>query len=94
MSYSTIHQCANDEALHQRVTACNAQEGASDPTQAAHDMRWPIATASDVEAAYESAVIAENPNPGGDPAVIPDAMILAKVQALAPASTTAKRSKT
>jgi hypothetical protein len=43
-----------------------------------------VSAASDVEAAYASALAAGNPDPGGDPAVITDAMILAKVQAALP----------
>ena len=84
MSYNTIYQCANDQAFNSRVVACLAQEGAENPTEVANSLRWSIASASDIEAAYESAVLNENPNPGGDPSVIPDAMILSKVQSLIP----------
>jgi hypothetical protein len=81
MSYSTVFQCADDQALLDRVTACAAQEGAFDPMLAATSLRWPLSSASDVEAAYASALAAGNPDPGGDPAVITDGMILANVQA-------------
>lgn len=40
---------------------------------------WPVCT--DVEAAYEYAINAGNPDPGGDPTVITDGAILASVQA-------------
>lgn len=82
MSFSTIFQCANDGQLQNRVTACVAQEGASEPVAAMSGMMWPIATSSDIAAAYESAILAGNANPGGDPAVITDQMILSKVQAI------------
>lgn len=85
MSYTTIHQCAGDPAFNNRVTACCAQEGADNPVQAADAMRWEVATATDIAAAYESAVLNENPNPGGDPAVITDQMILSVVQPNLPA---------
>jgi hypothetical protein len=52
------------------------------PTSAnAYLMTWPVVIASDVEAAYASALAAGNPSPGGDPAVITDGMILSNVQA-------------
>ena len=86
MSYTTIWRCAHDTAFANRVAACYAQEGADQPENAAVDNMWAIASATDIEQAYESAVIAENPNPGGDPAVITDGAILAKVQANPPAA--------
>lgn len=80
MSYSTIHRCATDGAFQNRVSACCAQEGADDPPTAMFGMIWSISSASDIEAAYASAVIAGNPDPGGDEAVITDQMILSNVQ--------------
>lgn len=50
----------------------NAAAGAS-------ELIWPCAV--DNESAYEYALEAGNPDPGGDPAVITDANILAAVQA-------------
>ena len=81
MSYTTINQCANDQALLGRITACAAQEGELVPASAAQQTIWAISSASDVEAAYASALAANNPNPGGDESVITDGMILAKFQA-------------
>lgn len=81
MSFNTVYQCANDQALLARVAACAAKEGVSPPEPAAYAVIWPIASASDVEAAYASAIAAENPNPGGDESVITDGMILSKFQA-------------
>lgn len=84
MSYSTINQCANDEALRARVTACCAQEGSVNPPATMTTVIWPVSGASDIEAAYASALAADNPDPGGDEAVITDGMILAAVQANLP----------
>lgn len=85
MSYSSTYQCANDTALQNRVIACIAAEGRADPQALMWDVIWPVSTASDVAAAYESALLAGNPDPGGDPAVITDAMILSNVQPNLPA---------
>ena len=95
MSYSTVFQCANDQAFNSRVQACMVQQAWNNPEY--HDtdfglavrqspgygvpaMAWPTAGASDVEAAYASALAASNPDPGGDETVITDAMILSNVQ--------------
>jgi hypothetical protein len=84
MSYATIARSANDPALQARITAAAAQEGATNPDMAAVALRWPVCSASDIEAAYASAVAGGNPNPGGDEAVITDGMILSAVQAAGP----------
>jgi hypothetical protein len=84
MSYSSIYANSTDIRFQQRVTAALAQEGASDPGGSVHLAIWPVVTATDIEAAYASALAAGNPDPGGDPSVITDALILAKVQALDP----------
>lgn len=81
MSYNTIYQCANDEAFQARLMACAAQEGQENPEYAMSVLlRWPVSSLSDIEAAYEYAVISENPNPGGDDTVITDQQILSAVQ--------------
>jgi hypothetical protein len=94
MSYTTITQATTDQPLLNRVTAAIQKEaydnaalsdtdfGSSakaDPYWASQRMIWPVAI--DTEAAYESALINDNPNPGGDPSVITDAAILTSVQA-------------
>lgn len=81
MSYNTIYQCANDPAFNNRIVAACAQEDAPNPVLAANQLRWDIATLSDIEQAYASALAGNNPNPGGDESVITDGMILAAVQA-------------
>ena len=85
MSYATINLCANDPALQGRVTACCAQEGAESPQSAMYQLIWPLSSAADIEAAYASALAADNPDPGGDETVITDGMILSAVQANMPA---------
>ncbi len=83
MSYTSIHQCANDPEFQNRLTAAAAQEGEENPEYSMGvKLRWPVASATDIEDAYEYAVNAGNPSPGGDPTVITDAMILAKVQSI------------
>lgn len=77
MSYKTISMSANDPALRSRIVACCAQEG---NPEALTVVLWPVCCASDVEAAYASALAANNPDPGGDESVISDGMILANVQ--------------
>lgn len=91
MSYATTHTCAFDQALTDRITAAIADEQAArseavQPFQLLELMRWTVAAADDVQAAYASALAAGNPNPGGDEAVVTDGMILANVQANWPAS--------
>lgn len=82
MSYATINACANDADFQGRLTAAAAAEGAADPSGVMmFALRWPVAATSDIEAAYASAVAAENPSPGGDESVITDQMILSAVQA-------------
>jgi hypothetical protein len=85
VSYSSIFASANDAELYGRITAAVAQEGAEAPNEAANQVLWPVVTASDIEAAYEAALVSGNPNPGGDESVITDQMILSTIQAhLAP----------
>ena len=84
MSYSTVNQCANDASFQGRLTACCAQEGRDDPIGSMFAVRWPVAGASDIEAAYASALASNNPDPGGDETVITDGMILSAVQANLP----------
>lgn len=81
MSYTTIHQCANDENFNNRLQAAAAQEGHESPEYAAGVLlRWPVSSRSDIEEAYEYALNSSNPNPGGDPTVITDQQILSAVQ--------------
>lgn len=81
MSYASINQCANDTEFQGRLVACVAQEGSQQPELAVRELRWPVSSAADIEAAYASALASDNPHPGLDPTVITDQMILSAVQA-------------
>jgi hypothetical protein len=84
MSYNTIYRCAHDQAFMARVESACAQEGEVTPNASMFKVIYPVSTAADIEAAYASALAAENPNPGGDESVITDQMILSHVQPLLP----------
>jgi hypothetical protein len=84
MSYSTVATCVDDYEMQNRVKACFAEQGGS-PTAVPPDLFWTVAGADDIEAAYASAIAADNPHPGSDPAVVTDQMILSVVQANMPA---------
>jgi hypothetical protein len=86
VSYLTISVCAADQTFQGRVRACAAQEGEAQPDLIIGQLIWPVSSASDIEAAYASALAADNPDPGGDPAVITDQMILSAVQSNWPTS--------
>jgi hypothetical protein len=63
MSFSTINRCANDQNFQGRITACLAGEGETNPGSVTGSVIWPVASASDIEAAYASALAAGNPVP-------------------------------
>lgn len=85
MSFNTINICANDPAFQGRLMACIAGEGEPNPSSVLGVVVWPVSASADIEAAYASALAADNPNPGGDESVITDQMILSAVQANLPA---------
>lgn len=87
MSYMSIAQMHDNPPLQQRIVACCTQEGADDPQEAARSIMWKVVAEPGWGEAWDSAVVAakeagpENAtDPGIDPAVIPDAWILAAVQ--------------
>lgn len=84
MSYFTTATCVDDPEFRKRVTACFSDEGGDVATGVPTALVWSVAGASDVEAAYASALAAGNPHPGSDEAVITDQMILSAVQANMP----------
>lgn len=101
MSLTSITQAANDRALQARITAATHKEAIANPEfgdtdfgqavqRGAADIlttfAYPVAV--DYEAEYDSALAADNPDPGGDPTVITDANISAAVQAHWPADAT------
>ena len=94
MSLSTINLAAHDDALLARIEAGVWKETIANPEYGDSGFggmvlgggapiesvfAYPIAV--DTEAAYESALAAGNPDPGGDPAVITDAAIGSAIQA-------------
>jgi hypothetical protein len=85
MSYSSQAALSNDGDFIQRVAASAAVEvgRTHQPLGWANDHVWWVAAAPGFAAAYESALVAENPRPGDDPSVISDAQILSAVQELA-----------
>ena len=96
MSLNSLDAASRDLALQNRTIACVQQEARENPAVAdsaytaavvdnpAEGIRlvWPVAL--NIEAAYASALAADNPNPGDDPTVITDGMILAAVQSMTP----------
>ena len=96
MTYAITWQASADQALVERVIASIATEAwrnpaffdtdygrlvRSGPLNAVTPILWAVVSANDVNDAYASAVAGDNPNPGGDEAVVTDGMILANVQA-------------
>lgn len=81
MSYLSIAACVVDAAFNDRVRACVGQEGFN-PYNMPPEFMWTISGKQDIEAAYKFALDSGNPEPGGDEAVITDAMILSAVQSV------------
>jgi len=81
MSFNTIAQCSVDQVFGRRTTAAYAAEGIVKADLAWQTMRWAIASDPSVAAPYESAVLNNNPDPGGDESVVTDGMLTAAVQA-------------
>lgn len=86
MAYFDQALLSKDQDFIERVGACAAVEidmgGTMQPLAWASDHVWEIAAAPGFADAYASAIAANVPNPGRDPAVISDAQILSAVQAL------------
>jgi len=82
MSYSTQADMAQDPLLQRRVAACAATQGIGEPLEWSAASMWQLSAEPGWDAAYSSALAAENPAPGRDEAVISDPMILSAVQAL------------
>jgi hypothetical protein len=84
MSFLAQAQLAADQDFTHRVTACASTEvpHSTQPTAWTGDHIWWVAAAPGFADAYESAIVAEVPRPGADPAVISDGQILSAVQAL------------
>jgi hypothetical protein len=97
-SYLSIAAIANDEFMKERMNACTTQQlqlgnaplialdpvnqGAFAALNWVENNRYVWAASPGWGAAWDSALAADNPEPGKDPAVITDAMILSTVQSL------------
>jgi hypothetical protein len=84
MSYISQSQLSNDGDFLNRISACAAVEAPKthQPLQWAKDHIWWVSAAPGFADAYESALVAQVPMPGRDPAVISDGQILSAVQTL------------
>ena len=88
MTYSDIAALAQDQQLRLRVVACIAtqtgfevpQNTSSHPLSIADRLQWELAGSPGWGDAYAYAIANENQEPGKDPAVITDGMILSAVQ--------------
>lgn len=92
MTYHDIAVAAADNDLRLRVAACIATlDGQFDlplnvsmpnahPLTVADTIMWHVVGHTEVSDAYAYGVLTEVENPGDDPAVVTDAMILASVQ--------------
>jgi hypothetical protein len=83
MAYYDLFLLAFDGDFFARIEGCVASEGAVDPPGWADEHRWAVAASPTFADRYASALVSGVPNPGRDPAVIPDADLLAAVQAIA-----------
>jgi len=81
MGYWEQSMLSRDPDFRDRVAASAAVETSEyDPPTWAMENVWAIAAAPGFADAYSSALAADVPNPGRDPAVISDAQILSAVQ--------------
>ncbi len=87
MSYASVATMSEDMALMRRIAGCIATQDYTPPQgiynmplAIADSIKWKCAGQPGWAAAYEYAVNSNNPDPGGDEAVITDAMILSAVQ--------------
>lgn len=78
--YLTISTVSADSSMRQRVAACAAQQGNTEPEHWAYVNAFRWAAAPGWAAKWDSAIAGGVTNPGSDPAVITDADILAVVQ--------------
>ena len=84
MAYIDVHAMTTNGSLHGRLAAAAATEHlAGDPERWVNEHRYELASAPGWGDAWASAVAAEIEDPGADPGVITDGMILSQVQAIA-----------
>jgi hypothetical protein len=87
MAYNDVALLANDQGFISRTAAAYATETLSDadhdyPVDWANQHSWDLAAQPGFGDAYASALASGTPDPGTDPAVISDAMILSGIQAI------------
>lgn len=85
MAYYDQALLSNDTDFRDRIAAAAATEGITEelhPLAWAAENQWTLAAAPGFADAYASAIAGGVPDPGRDPAVISDAMILSALQAL------------
>jgi hypothetical protein len=84
VAYFDVYSMTQSGSLRGRLSAAASTEpdGPADPEGWANEHRWEIVSAPGWGDAWASAVAADNPDPGADPGVITDGMILAEVQAV------------
>ena len=80
--YYDVARAADDADLQSRCTACASLEGVPEAQSWVWAHRWQYAAQPGWGDAYSSALAADNPNPGRDPSVITEGMILSATQAL------------
>ena len=83
-NYSAVAAMAGSLSLRDRVAACAAQEGKSNPVIWAQEHMWAIAASPSWDETWQYAVdtynVNQNPDTGSRTDVISDAMILTAVQ--------------
>lgn len=86
MFYNAVVEMAQSASLRNRVAACAAAEGVTNPEQWAASKMWALASspgwAEDWAYAQDTYTVNQNPDTGARTDVIGDAQILAAVQAL------------
>lgn len=83
-SYLTISVISQDVNMHNRVAACAATQGLSEPAGWAGQNAWAWAAAPTWAEKWDYALAGGVTEPGADPAVITDGDILAQVQSMIP----------
>lgn len=81
-TYWGVSTVSESGSLTSRISGCAAKENIPDPNIWAYENRWEWASAPGWAAAYEYALAGGSEDPGKDPAVITDAMILTQVQVM------------
>lgn len=81
MTYLAVSQMAHDEALQGRIAAAAAMERLTWPDGWVARRRWQLVARSDWADAWAYATSTGKTNPGPDPGVITDQMILSAIQA-------------